>query len=252
LDLIAFGYVLKTLLLPPGLFWLVLLAGLWLQRKRRKVGTALILGLLVGGWLLSLPGLMRPLAATLETYPPLDLQQLPADAGAIVVLAGGLRRSGGGYDLKTTTLDRLRHGARLHRETGLPLLLSGGKVFGGEAPSEAGLMQQVLEEDFHLRARWLEQASRNTAENARFSAAILLREGIGKVVLVTHALHMPRAVEQFRRAGLQVVPAPVAFISTAPVAPSLFDWLPSLHALNLFSAVLHEYLGLAWYRLRYR
>ncbi len=252
MDLIAFGYVLKTLLLPPGLFWLVLLAGLWLQRRRRKVGTALILGLLVAGWLLSLPGLMRPLAATLETWPPLDPRQLPADAGAIVVLAGGLRRSSTGYDLKTTTLERLRHGARLHRESGLPLLLTGGKVFGGEAPTEAGLMQRVLEEEFHLRARWLEQESRNTAENARFSAAILHREGIGKVVLVTHALHMPRALEQFRRAGLQVVPAPVAFVSTAPAAPSLFDWLPSLHALNLFSAVLHEYLGLAWYRLRYR
>ncbi|RME35075.1 MAG: YdcF family protein [Gammaproteobacteria bacterium] len=246
------GYVLKTLLLPPGLFWLVLLAGLWLQRRRRAMGTALLLALLIAGWLLSLPGLIRPLAATLERYPPLSPREVPADAGAIVVLAGGLRRSGDGYDLKTTTLDRLREGARLHRETGLPLLLSGGKVFGGEGPAEAELMQRVLGEEFNLQARWLEQESRNTAENARYSAAILGREGIGKVVLVTHALHMPRAVEQFRRAGLEVVAAPIAFISTPPAAPSLFDWLPSLHALNVFSAVLHEYLGLAWYRLRYR
>jgi uncharacterized SAM-binding protein YcdF (DUF218 family) len=148
-------------------------------------------------------------------------------AQAIVVLTGG--------DLRT------QEAARQHRETGLPVLASGGD-------GEATRIKKQLETDFHVTVRWTEENSLNTEENALFTAEILARENIQTIILVTHALHMRRARRMFEDRGLEVIAAPTGFSTHAPL--EWRDFLPGAEGLKLTKSALHEIFGLAWYRAR--
>jgi uncharacterized SAM-binding protein YcdF (DUF218 family) len=109
-------------------------------------------------------------------------------------------------------------------------------------------MAKALREDFRTPVRRVETAARDTHQNAVYSARILRAEGVRRVLLVTHAMHMPRAVEAFERAGLQVVPAPTAFYSRGK--QSMLGWLPSAAGMYRSYYAMHEWIGLLWYRLR--
>ncbi len=111
----------------------------------------------------------------------------------------------GGQTVNAYALERLRAGARLARTTRLPVLLSGGVVWDGRP--EAEMMKEVMDE-FGVPVRWVESRSRDTADNARESAALLRAAGLSRVALVTHAFHMRRSMEEFRRAGLVPVAEP--------------------------------------------
>ena len=97
--------------------------------------------------------------------------------------------------------------------------------------------------------RWLEPDSVNTAENAEFSKALLQRAGISRVLLVTDAVHMPRAQAIFTRYGLQTVAAPTWFVGHERL--SALDFVPDGEGLRRSRYAAHEWLGLLWYRLRH-
>src|SRR4029453_5211195 len=101
----------------------------------------------------------------------------------------------GGDTLGALTLERVRYGARVARLTGLPILVSGGSVLGGEP--EASLMRAPLEGEFNIPGRWIEARSRTTHENAVMSADMLHSVGIHRVLLVTHGFDMRRATAEF-------------------------------------------------------
>lgn len=240
-------------LLPPANGLLLALVGLLCLRRKPRLGKALIgagIAILV---LLSLHvvaiQLIRPLE---QRHPPLDLAKV-ADvrAGAIVVLAGGRDRLApefsGQDDVSDDTLIRLRYGALLARSMQKPVLVTGGQP-DGSGRSEAEAMQLSLQRDFGVSVRWAETTSNTTRENARHSAVLLGRENIRRIVLVTHAWHMPRAVETFTAAGFEVVPAPMAYMSARPITP--LDFLPRAKSLKDSSRALHEWIGIVWYRLR--
>ena len=174
-------------------------------------------------------------------------------AEALVVLGADRRRDapeyGGGETVYRLGLERLRYAARLAKITGLPVLASGGGLQEGHELAEADLMKATLKE-FGVEAHWLEGKSRNTYENAVFSSQMLKGVGIGEVLLVTHAWHMPRAIEAFESAGMRAIPAP-----TGQLSPShkldYQDFLPGASALQSTCWALHEMLGLWWYRYRY-
>lgn len=249
------NYTLKALVLPPGGPIFVMLLGLLLLRRTRRAGVTLLsLGLALL-YVFSMPAFSRALLAQLQTYPALDAARITAaSAGAIVVLGGGRYPAApeyGGDTVSDTALVRLRYGAYLQRRTGLPVVVTGGSVFG-EAVAEARLMGQVLANAFRIDAVWEERASRNTAENAFLTKALLEPKGIRRVYLVTDATHMPRAVEMFRRAGLEVIPAPTAFATGADDGRTgILDWLPSSGALSGTRFAFHEFIGRLWYRIRY-
>ena len=243
-----------SLILPPGGNIVVGFAGLALWRRARALSAVLITVSLATLLVLSIPRVANALFAGIETFEARRPGSVvAADVGAVVVLSGGRNRNAAEYGGETVgrdTAERLRYGARLARETGLPLLVSGGSVFG-DTTTLAALMAEALTEDYHVPVRWLEDRSRNTAENAEFSAQLLSGEGIGAIFLVTDASHMPRAAAAFESQGLEVYAAPTAFRSDASAPAGLLDWLPSATALDMSRAVLHEYLGRLWYRIRY-
>lgn len=242
----------SALLLPP--LNLVILCGIGLLLRRRWPRLGLALGAVSLAVLLVLctkagaQWLARPLENLTAPLSPVAAR----GAEAIVVLGGGrLSRApedDGQDGPNLQTLARLRYAARLQRATGLPLLVSGGSPDGARE-SEAALMARSLRTDFGVPVRWLEQQSDNTAENARYSAAQLQSAGIHRVLLVTDALHMPRAQAVFAHSGLQAVAAPTWFIGHERL--SAIDFLPAGEGLRRSHYAMHEALGLLWYRARY-
>lgn len=244
---------LKYWLLPPGSLLILFALGLLLWR--RAAGRWLVLLATVLLYLASIPQTSVWLAAPLETDPSAGPAEIRAGGGqAILVLLAGRSHHapelGGSDGLSPLSLLRLHHGVRLHRQTGLPLVVSGGAVPtdpGGEGL--ATLAERALTHEYRVEALLTEGASRTTRENAINTATALRERGIDTVVLVTHAWHMPRARYSAEQAGLKVIPAGTGFASAGADQPgAASDWLPSARALALNRNLLHEHLGGLWYR----
>lgn len=257
LDLI--NAIPRDLILPPANLFLLIAVGLLLWRRWPRAGR-----IVAGTALAALAFLSTPAGAGLFVAPlermtaPLRAPQR-AGAQAIVVLAAGrLRRAPeyGGRDIPDyTALARLRYAAHLQRLTGLPVLVSGGNGSSGVDPdvrdrawTKADAMAAALREDFGVPVRWIEPRSRDTGENASYSAALLRADGVQRILLVTDAMHMPRAHAAFARAGLAVVDAPTMFFGSRDAF--LQGWVPSAEGMRQSWYAIYELLGIAWYRLR--
>jgi uncharacterized SAM-binding protein YcdF (DUF218 family) len=240
----------ELLALPPANLLLLFLVGLLVARRRPRLGLAVQCSAVFLLYALSTPIVARSLLQTVESIPLLDVAVIPVSgAGAIVVLSAEAERTPeyGGTTVGPYTLERVRYAARLARDTSLPLLVTGGVLKPGEPPI-AELMRDALSEDFGVPTRWVENRSQTTDENARFSAAMLRRDGIDTVVLVTHGFHMRRARLAFAQTGLTVIPAPTMLTVRETDADAL---IPTGIALQQSRFAAHEWVGLAWYRLRY-
>lgn len=241
----------KSLVLPPGLLILLMLAAFFAVRG--VLGRTLLFIAWVVLATMSTPIIAALLASGLEHYPPLNSAALArSPAQAIVVLSSDRYRRApeyGGDTVGPHTLERIRYGAKLHRETGLPIYLTGG---GGESSeSLARLMDTALREDYGIAAAQLEEDSLTTWENAEFTVPLLQRAGIEHALLVTHAWHMPRAIDAFARLGYEMTPAPTSFMHTRPATELLLsDWLPSASAFTRSYLAIHEWIGRAWYEIR--
>ena len=240
--------LISAFLLPPLNLLLLGMTGVLLWYRRPPLARALVIASLLLLWLCSTPFFAQGALHLLEGRPhAVDPKTQPADA--IVVLGGGTYFHApeyGGDTVDEAALARLRYAAKLHRATGKPILVSGGKPLGNAVP-EAQQMKRVLENSFRVPVRWAEDASENTLQNALYSSALLQKAGIKRIYLVTHAWHMPRAAMVFRRAGLDVVPAPTAW--TTRHDTSLLTFIPRADALRDSSIFCHEVIGLVWYRV---
>lgn len=248
LQLIVSKWVGGLLLPPVNLLGLAGI-GLWIARRRRWgaylcATSLLLLALLATPWLSS-----RLLHAT-ETV---DVLRPPFRHGAqaIVVLGGGAYDHAAEFDgpsIAPAALQRLHYAAWLQRQTGLPLLVTGGSPNSHVA--EGKVMAMMLRRDFGLQARWVEHRALDTAQNAYYSALLLRPEGINTVYVISQAWHLPRALPQFERQGLQAIPAPVAF--TRPVQLSPLSLLPSGYGLLDSYLAAHEVVGRVAYYARDR
>jgi uncharacterized SAM-binding protein YcdF (DUF218 family) len=257
LGIEAWKPYLSMLVMPPVPLLLLILMGVLLLRRSLRWGGTLVLAGTLGLWALATPALGEWLLHRLTQPPPvLDAARVAGLRGAphtaIVVLGAGRRLRSldyGGPDLSLRTLERVRYGLWLARQTGLPVAYSGGVGHGSPAgESEAGIAAQVAERDFGQRLRWTESRSRDTAENAALTVPMLKAAGVRHVVLVTHDYHQARALAAFRRAAerehaaLTLIPAPLGVLRPGD-ATELGDFLPSAEGLQATVIALHEWLG---------
>ncbi|MDR3563591.1 MAG: YdcF family protein [Negativicutes bacterium] len=248
-------YVIKflygVLLFPPGLWIIVLLAAsCWAYRRNRAVAKVLAAITLVI-YLFSVGLLADPLIHSLESkYSP------PAEPrGDVIIMLGG------GATLDTPNIDgqghlggsaanRLLTAAQLYYKLGVPIIVSGGKVYetsGAEAEIARRILVGLGIPDNKIL---VENASLNTSQNAQFTAAILRQYGFKQPILVTSAFHMPRSVLQFAKAGVAVVPFPTDYQANIASEFGAAALLPSGHASGLLVMSLKEYVGIAavrWY-----
>jgi uncharacterized SAM-binding protein YcdF (DUF218 family) len=239
-PLFAFKKVIVNLILPPASLVILSVVGLLLLRRWPRTARALLWSATTCWLLLSLPVVERWLIRSLHT-PSLTEQNVSA-AQAIVILGGGVKTATPeeGNSLSTFALERVRYGALLSKRYHLPVLVTGGGVFGNVAESD--VMAQVLHNDFNVDVRWNENRALDTEDNARYSAALLQREHIDTVLLVTQDFHMPRALRECRRYALKCISAPIT--STSHMSDSWIQELPNHTSFNQSVLALHELLGL--------
>jgi uncharacterized SAM-binding protein YcdF (DUF218 family) len=246
---------------PLGLVSLLLIAALVLGKHTRLRNAILIACLAlvwIGGnrWIAN--GLIRSLEwqyLPAQSYPQVD---------AIVVLGGGTESPI--YPRTTVEVggagDRVIYAARLYKQGVAPhLLLSGGYITSLEAraTTPAQEMADLLRlMDVPDSALWLQNRSQNTYEDALYSSQMLKEKGITRIVLVTSAMHMPRAAALFRADGMDVIPAPTDYTLTeADFRPVTWESLPGLlinivpdvSSLRGTTTALKEYIGMAVYGL---
>jgi len=251
--------VVAALVLPPVPFFLLILIGARLLLPRRGLGWLLIFISVVMLWLTACSGAARALGQ-LFLQPPAAMsfdrvRELRAEVQAkkpvaIVVLGGGVEPFAPEYgvsSLQYPSLERLRYGLWLARETGAPVAFSGGVGWGQpDAAAEAKVAAKIAAEDFNRPLRWQEDDSRDTRENAARTIALLKPAGIEHIVLVTHGYHMPRALRAFVEAAgpsIKVEPAPMG-LARRIESPAL-EWLPSSRGFSQMRQLLRELLGRA-------
>ncbi len=243
----------------PVFLWLLgiaALAALWVRRqeKRRRllVLTVAFLLLTLYGMPLTAYLLLRPLEAP---YPPLERR--PDGIQAIVVLGGGVRASESEWlpalPDETGLYRCLRAAQIYHQGPPCPVLVSGGVVDTDRpVPSCARVMRDLLTRLGVPAADVIEEdASASTYENAVECVRILRERSLTRVLLVTDASHLERAVRCFRKQGLDPIPCGCHY-RTLHFDWAVTDFLPNPADTDGARAALHEWLGLAWYVLHGR
>lgn len=236
--------IVSVFIVPPlALIWLALI-GVLISRKKKMLGQVICCFSLVLILILSTPFAGSRLVVWVQD----DSVVTTVDprAQAIVILGGGVEAFAPEYQApnpSSSSLERIRFGAFLAKKTDLPVLVTSGDPLHAGA-AEARVMQRILKNEWGIDVRWIEEESVDTAENAKFSFAILQKENINRIYLVTHALHMPRAKYLFEKAGFEAIPAP-----TGIAVPNEFSWhniLPSGGSFGSTSAAFKEIIGRVW------
>jgi len=247
---------------PLGLACLLLILAL-IVRRRPRWSTLLIVATLALLWLSGNRLVSMAVVRSLEWQylPPATMPH----ADVIVVLGGGTRPLSypRPFHEVNEAGDRLIYAALLYQQGVAPHLLVSSGVVGvdgpaivGEAESMAALLKLM---GVPTDALWLESRSRNTYENAVESKKLLDAQGIDRIVLVTSAMHMPRAVAIFQKQGFDVIPAPTDFMGTQAdweyysspnPAIQVFNLFPNTEAMDRFVRALKEYMGMAVYWAR--
>ena len=246
---------------PLGLACILVFSGLILWHNRPKLATLLQLSAILILWLASTSSVSNSLLRSLERYylPP---NPMPT-AEAIVVLGGATRAPippRPWIDLQEAS-DRVVHGAQLYLSGQAPLLvMSGGRVqWDPQAPaipSEAADMSEFAQlMGVPADAILLEENSFTTHENATNTAQLLAERRINRILLVTSALHMPRAIATFEKTGLEAIAAPTDFLAVdlpgeTAWRAQLLNVLPSAESLARTTRAMKEYLGWIVYHLR--
>jgi uncharacterized SAM-binding protein YcdF (DUF218 family) len=223
-------------ILPPGLL-VIAFAVLGLLTKR-KLAKFIAFSFALFVYLLSIEPIKDVLYKPLEEAYPVPSKP---EGDAIVILGGGTYNTG---ILKEDSTKRLLTGFVLHKQTDLPIILSGGASIG--VLPEAEVMKELLltlgvdKSKIHTDVN-----SKDTKENAQEVKKLCERLRCKKIILVTSAYHMKRAVLSFQKAGLEVVPYPTDF--KRDMRYNLYSLLPKMGVFADSYKALREYLGLVWY-----
>ena len=258
LGIDAWKPVITALLLPPVPMLVLVLAGARQIPPRRWLGWLLLLLGVVGLWLSCCTGIGDVLTSQVLRPPrALSGEQLSAlkddvkakRAVTIVVLGGGRTDYAPEYRLSNLThlsLERLRYGLWLGRETGATVGFSGGTGWSEEVGSaESDVAARIAMQEFGRPLQWTESESRDTRQNARLTVALLKRLDITHAVLVTHYWHMPRALELFKQAAgndIKFQAAPLG-VAARLYESNALEWLPTVDGFASVRHVLRELLA---------
>ncbi len=232
------------------------LLALGLAWRGRRRAAAVLAALSLGGlWWVSTPWVAWALAMPLESqHPPVPVQASPV-ADAVLVLGGALaspmppEQPHIGFGMAA---ERVWHAAALVRAGKARWVLAvGGNRPGYEdvAPESQAMAEVLRALGVPAQAIRQEGDSRNTRENASFSRPLVRAVGARRVLLVTSALHMPRALQEFQTAfagsGVTFIPAATDADALGDEPAGVSAWLPEAKALEASTRAVKEYLGLA-------
>lgn len=256
LGLESWKPLITALVLPPVPWLILVLVGARLMLARRGLGWLVIISGVALLWLSACSGTAQLLSDFVLRPPPAlsadRIKALQSAAGkpsrAIVILGGGLEPYApeyGSNSLRYPSLERLRYGIWLSRETGLAMAFSGGTGWAqADSASEAQIAARIAAAEFGRPLKWVEDSSRDTRENAARSVALLRKSGVRHIVLVTHGSHMPRALRAFEQAAsgeMRIEAAPMGLARN--VDRAALAWIPSSTGNGDVRSALREVLG---------
>jgi uncharacterized SAM-binding protein YcdF (DUF218 family) len=245
--------IITSFILPPGIFIVILFAfGIILMMNRqRKIGLAnILLGFLI--WIFSISPTSYLFLSSLES----DFYEYKNPKGDVIILLGGgiyedvRDLSGSGFPAGDM-LGRLVTAVRLHKRLDIPIIISFGSVYkdrnAGAPIVKRFLMDLGVDESRII----LEDRSRDTFENAKYSIELCEKQGFTSPILLTSAYHLKRSYWVFEHLGMNVSPFPAYFKTHDHPSYHWYSFLPSRGSISSISSALHEYLGLIFYKIYY-
>ena len=245
--------VIVGLLLPPGIFIVLLAVSAWWFRSLKPLsGLSLIAAAAL--YLLSIPLTADLVMRTLESryVPPKIPSNLQAasnlNVDVLVMLGAGATLDtpniGGEGNLSGSGANRLITTANLYQLTKLPVIVSGGQVFPDDGNEAQIAKRELILLGVPANKILMEDKSKNTAQNALYTNQLLKQNGFRHPLLITSAFHMARAVMDFKHQGVAVVPYPTDYQVSKSFHLYVNQFVPSAQSLSLLSTALHEYLGM--------
>jgi len=224
------------------------LAGIFYRWQRKRLALAMGATALLCMFAVSTPFLPNLLVSILENrYDTLQSPDLKGSSGPvnILVLGGGHTndsRLPANDQLSTVALARLAEGIRLQRRISNSTLITSGYA-GKEVIAQAEVFAKTAlllgVDPARIRMQTL-------PKNTRMEAAEYKRlfGDKAQLVLVTSAVHMPRAMYLFRQAGLKPIAAPTNHLVKYSNERDLWFWVPNSGNIQMVESAIHEYAGM--------
>ncbi|NYT64295.1 YdcF family protein [Alcaligenaceae bacterium] len=245
---------LTNLVIPLNLcVTLLVIAAVLFMLRQRKTAFFVAIGGLSWALFWSLPASSLWAGGRLEQLYPHQMPMHLPTAQAIVVLGGSTANNRQNwfepYD-NATAISRVDTAATLYKAHRAPLIIVSGAALEGRI-SEAQMMANALaQQAIPPAAVVLESRSLTTYENAVYTVDALKQRHIKQILLVTSALHMPRAMAVFRKQGINAIAAPSAPQIVVPDQQGFSFWQPNIRALEASRSIVKEYVGLLVYWVR--
>lgn len=226
--------LIASFLIPPGLFIILFILIGFLAKESKIIRfIAFFSGVFL--YFLSIEPCKDLLLYPLEQRFNISKEK---NADVIVILGGGAYNL---ESLKEDTANRLLAGYFVFKEINKPIIVSGGSL--SDKQSDAKLMGDILRKMGVEDKKIIEEnKSRTTEENARYVTEICKQRNFKRIILITSAYHMTRAVMLFNNKELEIIPYPVDFKRQREY--SIYSILPKFTALNGSIKAIREYIAI--------
>jgi uncharacterized SAM-binding protein YcdF (DUF218 family) len=239
-GVLFFNKLLPAFVLPIGIVTILLLLAAW--KKWRWVGIAAIVVLLGSSTGVVANALLRPLE---NLYPARSIASVPV-VDAVLVLGGIMSpvKEPGLTPEWSESVERFQAGVEIVRREKARLLLFTGDARGSEG---SALQREAVERGLPREQIAVIGAVGNTADEAEQLRRYAAQHGIKRVLLVTSAWHMPRSMQLFKRAGVEIIAFPVDYRALPNHGLPYLDWIPTASSLEKTELALRERYGMAFY-----
>lgn len=246
--------LLSNIILPLPVFWILLVIAFILYR-RRKIKASRYLAFTTLIWLLLvstpfIPNLLvKSLEKQFETFSAAEMITTEKTVHILVLGCGHTNdeRLPANNQLSVAALGRLAEGIRLHRQIQGSIIITSGSRGKEEKPQSTVLAEAAVllgVEPNHIMQQTLpENTQQEAAEYKRIFG------GSTQLILVTNAVHMPRAMYLFCQAGLDPIPAPTNHLIKKGSKHNYCSWIPAAGNIRKMEIAIHEYAGMLWYKL---
>ncbi len=237
----------------PVLYLLLLVSFVFLIIKRKR--TAKVFLIVAGVWffIITTPFLPKIFVRSFETrYTQLSdscIKTLPDSCNIIVLGSDNTddKMLTSNNQLSLIAMSRLVEGIRIHRMIpGSRLILSG---YGRRSKLPHALV--LYKTAVILGVNPTTMAIQSSPSNTRKEAETYIKNfgTNNKLILVTSAIHMPRAVMNFQKSGVNPVAAPADFFLKYGSGRNPWEWLPFSENIAMMEQVIHESVGILWTKM---